>query len=110
MNRLHHSLTLLLLSLITSAAWAESPAETELRSAQLAYQKALSERDSYTNQIPQLEQDLQTAKNQEAEAQRRISELQGRLQASTAAKAQADAALAAAGQRLEAAWSAVRGH
>lgn len=91
------------------AAWADTPAQTELLSAQLAYQEALKHHTNHAGQIATLQTRLQEARNALAAKQQEVSQLEAQVQAVSAQASQAQSTLEAAGQRLDAAWTAVRG-
>ena len=81
------------LCLLAAAApsWADDAAQTELLSAQMAYQESLK---------------AQTALQQK---QAEITQLQTQLNEADVAAQQSNTTLEEAGRRLDAAWTAVRG-
>ncbi|UOO81847.1 hypothetical protein LVJ83_13230 [Uruburuella testudinis] len=91
---------------ISSFAYA-APAD-ELLGAQAAFRQALSAQNSSGSKITSLQTDLAAAQSRLQQAQADVTRLEGELQTEQAAKAQHDAALQAAGERLNAAWSAAR--
>lgn len=98
-----------MLALCSTASWADTPAQTELLSAQLAYQEALKHHTSHAGQIATLQTRLQEARNALQAKQQEVSQLEAQVQTVSAQASQAQSTLDAAGQRLDAAWAAVRG-
>ena len=103
------SMFALLPLLAASWAWAESPAEVELLSAQKAYQAALKGQTDTIGRVTELHSQLQSAQTRLTQTQAEVNRLQGEVAQADAARSQSDSALAAAGARLDAAWTAVRG-
>ncbi|MDF7676922.1 hypothetical protein PT286_09275 [Neisseriaceae bacterium ESL0693] len=100
--------TLWLTLLLAAAAWADSPAQIELRSAQKAYQAALSAQSNIQGRADAAQLQLQTAQTQLKVAQDNVTTLQDNFNQIDVERQQADAALQAAGARLDAAWQAAR--
>ncbi|MBF0803155.1 MULTISPECIES: hypothetical protein [unclassified Neisseria] len=93
--------------LLAPPALADTVAD-ELFSARAAYQAALKVQNGSSRRIASLQSDIASAQRRIKQAQADIEKMQGELQEETAKKAQADTALQAAGQRLDAAWQASR--
>ncbi|PIT08810.1 hypothetical protein [Snodgrassella communis] len=91
-------------------AWAESPDDVELLSAQKAYQAALSGQKAGQSRALQLQAQLQSAQLQLKNAQDNVTRLQKDFNQADIQRQQAEAALQAAGARLDAAWQAVHSH
>lgn len=96
------------LLLLSAPAWAESPAEAELRSAQMAYQAALKSQTDSQERTTALQSRLQNAQTRLERTQAEIVRLQGELNQADVQRQQNDSALQTAGARLDAAWPAVR--
>lgn len=90
-------------------ALADAAADTELLSAQVAYQQALKAHTNYAGQIGSVQARLQAVQAVLAEKQQEAQMLQQQLGSLTQNAAQSQAALEAAGARLDKAWLAVRG-
>ncbi len=95
--------------LASGVLWAQTPAEAQLLSAQLAYQQALKAHTSQQGQLTDLQQRLNAAKQRLVEAQSNVQRLEGEVGTAQSAQTQADSALQTAGQQLDAAWAAVKG-
>ena len=96
------------LMLFAAAGLAQANPADELLSAQAAFRQALSAQNSTGSEIANLQSNLTAARARAQHAPARAARYEGELQTATAAKAQNDAALQAAGERLNAAWSAAR--
>lgn len=99
----------MVLCLFSAVAWAESTAETELLSAQKAYQAALKSQTDSTSRTLTLQSQLKDAQARLERTQAEVVRLQGQLNEADVQRQQHDSALQAAGARLDAAWAAVRG-
>ncbi len=100
---------LLCLALAAAPALADSPAQTELLSAQLAYQEALKTQTDYSSRVNTLQSRLQNVQTTIQQKQAEAAQLQTQLNEADVAAQQANSTLEAAGRRLDAAWTAVRG-
>ncbi|QMT40474.1 hypothetical protein [Neisseria shayeganii] len=87
----------------------QSAAQTELLSAQIAYQEALKAQTDYTAKVGTLRQRLQTVQATIQQKQAEAARLQSELNEADVAAQQAGSTLEAAGRRLDAAWTAVHG-
>ena len=96
------------LMLSAAAALAQAHPAAESLSAHAAFRQALSAQNSTGSEIANLQSNLTAARARAQQAQADVARYEGELQTATAAKAQNDAALQAAGERLNAAWSAAR--
>lgn len=97
------------MALAATMAWADTPAQTELLSAQLAYQEALKNHTTHAGQIATLQTRLQEARTALMAKQQEVNRLEAEVQTVSAQAGQAQSTLDAAGRRLDAAWMAVRG-
>lgn len=90
------------------SAWAQTPAEAELLSAQKAYQEVLRNSQTQRSNLDLKQQQLTVAKQRLTEIQSSITQLEAEVAAGQQAQTQAQQALQAASARLDAAWSAAR--
>ncbi|WP_225748381.1 MULTISPECIES: hypothetical protein [Eikenella] len=99
------------LSLLAAAApaLAEDAAQTELLSAQMAYQEALKARTDNGSRVATLRSRLESAQATVQQKQAEIVQLQTQLNEADVAAQQSNSTLEEAGRRLDAAWMAVRG-
>ncbi len=88
---------------------AADSAEDNLMNARSAYRTALKQQTGNDSKIISLQSDLEDAQYRLQKAQADIVRLQGELQAAMNVKSQQAETLKQAGQRLDAAWSAVYG-
>lgn len=86
----------------------DSAAQTELLSAQMAYQEALKAQTDYTAKVGTLRERLQAVQTTIQQKQAEAARLQTELNEADVAAQQAGSTLEAAGRRLDAAWTAVR--
>ena len=93
---------------LSSVAWAQTAAETELLSAQKAYQEILRTSQSQKSSLSVKQEQLNTAKQRLSEIQSSISKLETEVAAEQSANTTAQQALQAAGAKLDAAWAAVK--
>lgn len=101
-------LATLAFSFISPMAWAETAAQTELLSAQLAYQQALKNQTDYASQVSMLQTRLREAQQSLEQKQAEVARLQNQLNEADTSAQTAKSTLDAAGARLDAAWAAVR--
>lgn len=80
----------------------------ELLSAQAAYREAIRQQNRSDGNITSLQNRLRDAERRKQEADADISRLRTELQQASEAKTGTDSATQAAGQRLNAAWTAAR--
>lgn len=99
--------SLWLLMVLAATAWAETPAEVELLSAQKAYQSALSNQNATRTKASQLQTQLEAAQLQLKNAQDNVARLQSDFNQADVQRQQAETTLQAVGARLDAAWQAV---
>ncbi|MBP6344496.1 hypothetical protein AB8Q18_14555 [Neisseriaceae bacterium CLB008] len=93
---------------LSSAAWAQTPAEAELLSAQVNYQQALKAQQNFKGQVGETEGRLQMAKQRLQGLQQEVQTLETKLGELSQQSSSAQATLEQAGQRLDAAWAASR--
>ena len=93
---------------LSSVAWAQTAAESELLSAQKAYQEVLRTTQTQHSSLGTKQGQLNTAKQRLTEIQNSISKLEAEVASAQAADTAAQQALQAAGARLDAAWTAVK--
>ncbi len=96
------------LMLFAAAGLAQANPADELSSAQAAFRQALSAQNSTGSEIANLQATSPPRAPVRSRHKPMWPAMRGELQTATAAKAQNDAALQAAGERLNAAWSAAR--
>ncbi len=90
-------------------AWADDAAQTELLSAQMAYQEALKAQTDNGSRVNTLRSRLEEAQRTVQQKQAEITQLQTQLNEADVAAQQSNSTLEEAGRRLDAAWTAVRG-
>ena len=90
-------------------AWADDAAQTELLSAQMAYQEALKAQTDNGSRVNTLRTRLEAAQTALQQKQAEITQLQTQLNEADVAAQQSNTTLEEAGRRLDAAWTAVRG-
>lgn len=90
-------------------AWAEDAAQTELLSAQMAYQEALKAQTDNGSRVGMLRTRLEAAQTALQQKQAEVAQLQAQLNEADAAAQQSNSLLEEAGRRLDAAWAAARG-
>ena len=105
---MNNKLIALILMGVSLNAAADS-AEDNLMNARSAYRTALKQQTGNDSKIISLQSDLEDAQYRLQKAQADIVRLQGELQAAMNVKSQQAETLKQAGQRLDAAWSAVYG-
>lgn len=93
---------------LSSAAWAQSPAEAELLSAQINYQQALKAQQNFKGQVGETQSRLDSAKQRLQGLQQEVQNLETKLSDLSQQNSNAQALLDQAGQRLDAAWAASR--
>ena len=93
---------------LSSVAMAQTAAESELLSAQKAYQEILRTSQSQKSTLSVKQEQLNTAKQRLTEIQSTISKLETEVAAEQSANITAQQALQAAGAKLDAAWAAVK--
>ncbi|MBP6117138.1 MAG: hypothetical protein KBC57_12075 [Neisseriaceae bacterium] len=93
---------------LSSAAWAQTPVEAELLSAQMNYQQALRAQQNFKGQVSETESRLQMAKQRLQGLQQEVQTLETRMGELSQQHSSAQATLEQAGQRLDAAWAASR--
>lgn len=102
-------IVLIFVGLLTVTAWAETPADIELLSAQKAYQAAIKIQIESQEKTVSLQEQLKEAQQNLVRAQNQVTQLQEEFNQADAQRVQSDAALTNAGTRLDAAWQAVHG-
>lgn len=105
---MNNKLIALILMGVSLNAAADS-AEDNLMNARSAYRTALKQQTGNDSKIISLQSDLEDAQYRLQKAQADIVRLQGELQVAMNVKSQQAETLKQAGQRLDAAWSAVYG-
>ncbi|AZR59545.1 hypothetical protein ELB75_05600 [Eikenella corrodens] len=90
-------------------AWADDAAQTELLSAQMAYQEALKAQTDNGSRVNTLRTRLEAAQTALQQKQAEITKLQTQLNEADVAAQQSNTILEEAGRRLDAAWTAVHG-
>lgn len=93
---------------LSSTAWAQTPAEAELLSAQVNYQSALKAQQNFKGQLSDTEGRLQQATQRLQGLQQEVQNLETKRGELTQQNSTAQTALEQAGQRLDAAWQATR--
>lgn len=93
---------------LSNTAWAQTPVEAELLSAQVNYQQALKAQQNFKGQVGETESRLQMAKQRLQGLQQEVQTLETKLGELTQQNSSAQTVLEQAGQRLDAAWSASR--
>ena len=93
---------------LSPVVWAQTAAESELLSAQKAYQEVLRTTQGQKSSLSTKQEQLNTAKQRLTEIQNSISKLEAEVASAQAADTAAQQALQAAGARLDAAWTAVK--
>ncbi|MBP6562499.1 MAG: hypothetical protein KA214_03385 [Neisseriaceae bacterium] len=95
-------------ALLSTATWAQTPAEAELLSAQVNYQTALKAQQNFKGQVGDTESRLQSAKQRLQGLQQEVQTLETKLGELAQQSSSAQTTLEQAGQRLDAAWAAAR--
>ena len=89
-------------------AWAQTPAEVELLSAQKSYQQALSLVHSNKSTLKTKQDELVVAKQRLEAAQQSVNQLQQEVTRLQDAQQAAEGQLQSLGARLDQAWSAAK--
>lgn len=106
-----HSIGFILAIFSGSLLYAQEPsadAQSELLSAKVAYQQALSRQSHWQQQYQEIQKRLDTAKRRLADAQQEMQAAQKAYEDIIRERTQSDQSLQAAGARLDAAWAATR--
>lgn len=106
-----HSIGFILAIFSGSLLYAQEPsadAQSELLSAKVAYQQALSRQNHHQQQQVDAQKRLDTAKRRLADAQQEMQAAQKAYEDIIRERTQSDQSLQAAGARLDAAWAATR--